>query len=99
MIVTNNGGSATSGTVTVNNTPPAALTVNTISGGRGWKCSLGSPLSCTRNDPLQPGLTYYPITVTVSVTGSPGNVSNSATVSGGSISGTVTATDTILITQ
>jgi uncharacterized repeat protein (TIGR01451 family) len=100
IIVSNNGGGATSGTITVNNTPPSALTPTAVSGGRGWSCTLGSPVSCSRSDPLPAGLAYFPITVWVTVgAGVTPTVSvpNNASVSGGSTSGTVSATDSIVI--
>jgi uncharacterized repeat protein (TIGR01451 family) len=100
IIVGNNGGTATGGTITVTDTLPAGLTATSINGSRAWNCTL-SPLSCNRKDPLGPGLTYFPITVTVSVSGGlsvPVTLTNSASVSGGSTTG-ASATDHIAITQ
>src|SRR4029077_18869734 len=48
ITVTNNGGAATSGTVTVTDTLPASLTPTAIS-GTGWSCTLAT-LTCTRGD-------------------------------------------------
>ncbi|MBN8734260.1 MAG: DUF11 domain-containing protein, partial [Acidobacteria bacterium] len=94
ITVTNQGGSATSGTVTVVDTLPAGLTATAMA-GTGWTCTL-SPLQCTRADSLAGGASYPVITVTVNVaaTAAP-DVVNSATVSGGgdSTPGNNTAND------
>ncbi len=79
--VANVGGPATSGTVTVVDNLPAALTATAIS-GTGWTCTLTPTLGCDRTDPLAGGATYPPITLTVNVSSSaPGSVTNTATVS------------------
>src|SRR5207247_4459405 len=65
ITVTNLGGAPTSGAVTVSDTLPTGLTA-TAFGGAGWDCVLAT-LTCTRNDPLPPGGSYSPITVTVNV--------------------------------
>jgi uncharacterized repeat protein (TIGR01451 family) len=95
IVVSNTGGGATSGMVTVTDSLPGGLTATSIDGGRGWKCTL-SPLKCTRNDSLVPGLSYHFISLTVNVGGSAGTVTNSATVSGGSTTGS-TATDPTVV--
>jgi uncharacterized repeat protein (TIGR01451 family) len=82
MTVSNSGGSATSGTVTVNDTLPAGLTATAVSGS-GWTCTV-SPVVCTRSDALASGSSYPAITLTVNVAASaPASVTNTATVSGG----------------
>ncbi len=82
IIVTNAGGSASSGTVTVVDTLPTGLTAIAISGA-GWAANLGA-LTCTRSDALAAGATYPPIFVSVSVSASaPVSVTNIAAVSGG----------------
>jgi uncharacterized repeat protein (TIGR01451 family) len=48
ITVSNGGGAATSGTVTMTDTLPAALTPTAI-GGTGWTCTLAT-LTCTRSD-------------------------------------------------
>ena len=98
IIAKNIGALATSGTVTVADTPPSGMTVTGIS-GNNWTCDLPT-LKCTRSDPLASGGSYDPITVTVNVTtyfinnGNPNP--NTATVSGGGqvITANDTATDT-----
>jgi uncharacterized repeat protein (TIGR01451 family) len=81
VTVTNVGDLASSGTVTVTETPPPGLTVTTLSGG-GWTCTVATR-TCTRSDPLAPGVSYSSITVTVSVDPgvAPGTVANVAGVS------------------
>jgi len=82
ITVTNNGGAASSGTVTVFDAVPAGLTPTAIAGG-GWNCDLLSRI-CTRSDALAIGASYPPITLTVNVdNNAPSSVTNTATVSGG----------------
>jgi uncharacterized repeat protein (TIGR01451 family) len=82
IIVTNAGGGASSGTVTVVDALPAGLTATAISGA-GWTTNLDT-LTCTRVDALADGAAYPPITITVSVaTNAAANVTNTVTVSGG----------------
>jgi uncharacterized repeat protein (TIGR01451 family) len=84
ITVQNIGTLATFGTVTVVDTlPPTGLNPTAIN-GTGWTCTLAT-LTCTRSDALAGGFTSYPpITLTVDVPlGAPGNVTNTATVSGG----------------
>ena len=83
IIVTNRGGSASSGTVTVTETLPADLTATDISGA-GWTASLGS-LTCSRSGALAAGAAYPPIIVTVNVAANAApSITNTASVSGGS---------------
>src|SRR6266404_4095156 len=82
ITVTNSGGTATSGTVTVTDTLPASLTPTAIS-GTGWTCTLAT-LTCTRGDTLAAAASYSAITLTVNVaSNAPSSVTNTATVSGG----------------
>ena len=82
LIAANGGTGPTSGTVTVTDTLPSALTATSFA-GTGWACSL-SPLSCTRSDALAAGNSYPAITLTVNVsTTAPASVTNTAAVSGG----------------
>jgi uncharacterized repeat protein (TIGR01451 family) len=101
IVVTNNGGAASSGTVTVVDTLPAGLTATALS-GTGWSCTLGT-LTCTRSDVLPAGGFSFPvITLTVDVANNAAaNVTNSVTVSGGGEFNTAndTATDPTSITQ
>jgi CSLREA domain-containing protein/uncharacterized repeat protein (TIGR01451 family) len=82
ITVSNVGGGATVGTVTVVDTLPAGLTATAIS-GTGWACTLNTR-TCTRADVLNAGASYPSITLTVNVASNvPPNVVNTATVSGG----------------
>jgi uncharacterized repeat protein (TIGR01451 family) len=82
LAVSNIGGAASSGAVTVTDTLPTGLTATAIS-GTGWSCTLGT-LSCTRSDVLNSLSNYPPVTLTVTVAGNaPATVTNTATVSGG----------------
>lgn len=90
LSVSNVGGSATSGTVTVTETPPLGMTVTSLSGS-GWSCNLST---CTRSDALAAGNSYPDITVTVDVASdAPASVTNVASVSGGNDSVTSDNTD------
>jgi uncharacterized repeat protein (TIGR01451 family) len=82
IVVQNAGSAATSGTVTVVDSLPPALTATAISGS-GWVCLMAS-LTCTRNDSLGSNSQFPAITVTVNVAAnSPSSVTNTAAVSGG----------------
>ncbi len=83
ITVSNAGGLATSGSVTLTDTLPSGLTATAISGS-GWACSTPPTLTCTRGDALAAGASYPAITLTVNVAGNaPASVTNTATVSGG----------------
>jgi uncharacterized repeat protein (TIGR01451 family) len=82
ITVTDSGGAASSGTVTVVDTLPAGLSATAMS-GTGWTCVLGT-LTCTRADSIGQGVSYPQITVTVNVAGNAAaSITNTATVSGG----------------
>jgi uncharacterized repeat protein (TIGR01451 family) len=94
ITVTNAANGASSGSLTVTDTLPAALTATAISGG-GWTCTLGS-LSCTRADALAAGGSYAALTLIVNVAATaPSSVTNVATVSGGGE--TNTASDVTIV--
>lgn len=83
ITVQNPGNLATSGTVTMVDTPPATGLNPTAISGAGWTCTLAT-LTCTRSDVLAAFSSYPQITVTVNVPlGAPATVINTATVSGG----------------
>jgi uncharacterized repeat protein (TIGR01451 family) len=89
------GAGPTSGTVTVLDTAPLGLTLDSMA-GTGWTCTANS---CTRSDALAGGSSYPPITVTVELndqTISP--EVNLVTVSGGG-SSPQTAADSGIVTQ
>jgi uncharacterized repeat protein (TIGR01451 family) len=83
ITVSNIGGGASSGAVTVSDTLPSGMTVATIT-GPGWVCTPGATSTCTRSDPLNGGASYPAITLTVNVaTNASASLTNTATVSGG----------------
>ncbi|RUR78747.1 beta strand repeat-containing protein [Chlorogloeopsis fritschii PCC 9212] len=85
LTVSNVGGAASSGTVTVTDTLPSGFTA-TAAGGSGWACSpsTGAAISCTRSDGLAAGSSYPAVAVTVSVPANPNPaVTNTANVAGG----------------
>ena len=100
ITVTNSGGAATSGTVTVKDTLPLGLAATAMA-GTGWTCTLAT-LTCTRNDALAAGASYPAITLTVKVSSSaPASLTNTVVVSGGGELNSInsTASDPTTITQ
>jgi uncharacterized repeat protein (TIGR01451 family) len=98
LYVTNNGTSATSGTVTLTDTFPTGLTPAASMNGstiNGWSVAVsGQTVTATRSDVLNPGaqypatpagLNYYPaLTLTFAVaSNATGSLTNTATVTGG----------------
>jgi uncharacterized repeat protein (TIGR01451 family) len=87
--VENVGDATTVGTVTVSDTLPQGLTVDTVS-GTGWTCSITPPtpsrdFTCTRSQGLAPGNAYPVISLRADTDpGLTGAVTNTASVSGGS---------------
>ncbi|HVS82829.1 MAG TPA: Calx-beta domain-containing protein [Pyrinomonadaceae bacterium] len=82
LTVSNSGGVATSGMVSVSDAVPSGLTAIGIS-GTNWSC-IQPAGPCTRSDAKAAGGSYEPITLTVNVAGNaPSSVTNIATVSGG----------------
>ena len=91
VIVSNAGGAATNGSITLIDTLPAKLTATGIS-GTGWTCTLAT-LTCARTDALAAGASYPLVTLTVNVAGdAPASVTNIASVSGGGESNTANDT-------
>ncbi|MGA3008423.1 MAG: hypothetical protein ABSE59_11095, partial [Opitutaceae bacterium] len=98
LYVTNNGTSATSGTVTLTDTLPPGFTPAAAMNGaviNGWSVSVtGQTVTATRSDVLNPGaqypaiaagLNYYPaLPITFAVaSGATGSLTNNVTVTGG----------------
>ncbi|HVF35572.1 MAG TPA: hypothetical protein VND91_09645, partial [Candidatus Saccharimonadia bacterium] len=83
LVVSNVGAAPTAGPVTVVDMLPTGLSATALS-GTGWTCNLAT-LTCTRSDALAGGGTWPAITLAVVVaTNAPAEVTNTATVSGGS---------------
>jgi uncharacterized repeat protein (TIGR01451 family) len=82
IVVTNQGSVATTGTVTVIDTPSEGITITSLSGS-GWSCNVGT-LTCTRGDALAAGASYPPINVAGTIdAGASGPQENRASVGGG----------------
>lgn len=82
ITVSNAGSVATTGTVTVTDFLPSALSLASFS-GTGWGCAGTSFVTCVRSDALAPNSSYPPLTLTVTVGGGQQSVFNSASVTGG----------------
>lgn len=97
LAVDNVGNAKSQGLVAVSDTLPAGVTP-TAATGTGWACSIvGRTVTCTRSDSLAAGQPYPDITLGVDIDGGvSGNVSNTATVSGGgdALLGNNSSTDT-----
>ncbi|MFD5761346.1 hypothetical protein ACFWIZ_40850, partial [Streptomyces sp. NPDC127044] len=98
LTVGNDGTGATDGTVvTVTDTLPAGLTATSLS-GTGWTCTLAT-LTCTRSDVLASSGSYPALTLAVNVAcTASGQVTNTASATGGGDTATHTATDPTTIT-
>ncbi|MBL8292641.1 MAG: VCBS repeat-containing protein, partial [Bryobacterales bacterium] len=95
ITVTNSAQLPTTGTVTVTDALPAALSNPSIS-GLGWTCQTSPTVSCLRSDVLAPGASFPAITLAADVSATPpASFTNTATVSGGgdSFAGNNTAND------
>jgi len=84
LTVSNVGGVASSGTVTVTDTVPAGLTP-TAASGTGWSCTIAAQaVSCMRADAVAAGAAFPTVAVTVAVSQSAAaSLTNTATVAGG----------------
>jgi uncharacterized repeat protein (TIGR01451 family) len=87
IVVSNVGGAATAGAVTVTDVLPAALSPTAADNGtiNGWSVSFtGQTVTATRSDALAAGASHPALIVTVSVAATaPPTVTNTATVAGG----------------
>jgi uncharacterized repeat protein (TIGR01451 family) len=97
VTVTNAAGAApTNGLVTVTETPPAGMTLNSMTGGSEWICPSGGS-TCTTTTSLSPGASYPAITVTVRIAANAVSpLLNQVSVSGGG-SAVASATDSTTI--
>ncbi|MEO8036009.1 MAG: FG-GAP-like repeat-containing protein, partial [Acidobacteriota bacterium] len=99
LTVSDSSGAAR-GLVTVIDALPSGLTATAMN-GPGWNCNLPN-LTCTRSDSVAAGSSYPSITLTVDVSKTaPTNITNTATVSGGSDTNTAnnSASDPTIIDQ
>jgi uncharacterized repeat protein (TIGR01451 family) len=82
IVISNIGGTATTGLVSVADTLPASLTVAGIS-GVGWSCNAVT-VTCVRSDALAASASFPAISLTVNVADdAPANITNIAIVTGG----------------
>ena len=94
VTVSNAGGAgSTSGTVTLSETIPEGMTLQSMSGG-GWSCD-STTAACTRSDALGANASYQPITVAVNVaSNAPSQATNLVTLAGGGAPVAAGAADT-----
>jgi hypothetical protein len=96
--VTNSGAGPTTGTVTVTDVLPPAMTATAITGA-SWTCTQPAG-PCSRSDTLSSGASYPALTMTINVAANaPPSVTNGASVSGGGDANTAnnTASDVTVI--
>jgi uncharacterized repeat protein (TIGR01451 family) len=97
LAVSNVGTAATSGTITVNDTLPSALSFVSAA-ATGWSCGAsGQVVTCTNPGPIGAGSVAAVIPLIVSVSGPSGSISNTATVAtaGDMDSGNNSSTDSV----
>jgi hypothetical protein len=102
VVVSNQAGAgigATSGAVTVTETVPNGMTLQSMAGA-GWTCP-GGGNTCSRSDSLASGQSYPPITVTVNVvTKTQTSLTNAVSVAGGGAAAGANASDvTAIVTR
>ena len=85
ITVSNVGNVATSGIVKVRDLLPIPVLTGNTADGIGWDCSgtFSGFIICDNGNPLQPGASYPPITITANVIGGASSVTNFAEVDGG----------------
>jgi glycosidase len=82
ILVTNAGSTASSGSITLTETPPAGMSISSMSGS-GWVYNATNQ-TCTRSDSLAAGSSYSPVTVNVTFnTDAATELSNTASITGG----------------
>lgn len=80
----NIGLAPTAGQITVSDTIPAELTIDSVSAGSGFACTtVGQVVSCTSSEVIDAGAADIPVAVITVTPDEPGNISNTSTVSGG----------------
>jgi len=100
----NSGDAASTGSYTLNDTPPAELTVTNIVAEAGWTCPTtaqviaGTPLSCTGSAVVAPGASTTAVHVVMKMSPTaPDTVTNEAAISGGGAAAPATATDPMAV--
>ena len=97
LVVSNIGPGPSFGTVTVDDTVPAGLTLVSMA-GPGWTCPASPGNICTRGDSLAPSAAYPPITVTVDVAANATTPQvNLASVSGGGAPSASSSDSTVIV--
>ena len=82
ILVTNAGSTASNGSLTLTETPPAGMSINSMS-GNGWTYNATNQ-TCTRSDSLAAGASYPPVTVNVTFnTNAATELTNTASITGG----------------
>lgn len=82
IVVTNAGSTASNGSLTLTETPPVGMSINSMSGS-GWTYNATNQ-TCTRSDSLAAGASYPPVTVNVSFSANASTeLTNTASISGG----------------
>ncbi len=82
IVVTNAGSTASSGSLTLTETPPAGMSINLMSGS-GWTYNATNQ-TCSRSDSLAAGASYPPVTVNVSFSANAStDLTNTASITGG----------------
>ncbi len=82
IVVINAGSTASSGSLTLTETPPAGMSINSMSGS-GWTYNATNQ-TCARSDSLAAGASYPPVTVNVSFSANAStDLTNTASINGG----------------
>jgi|GEM_PF-3348981 len=101
---TNIGNQTTSGTVTLKDAVPSGLTVNSVTPPAGWTCTASQTVTCTSNagTVIAPNASAT-FTIAITVSGSQTSVTNTASITGGSVPSNLAvdgqASDTTAIAQ
>lgn len=86
LTVKNQGGMSTGGSMTLTDTMPTGITVNSVVAASGWTCTTAATVTCTSNSgtTLAASATAT-FTINITVNGAGSSVTNTATVAGGSV--------------
>jgi hypothetical protein len=99
VAVENSGDAPTAGSYALDDTPPSALAISSVTAGSGWTCTsteqvlAGASLSCSSEATIAPGTSSVAVTVGLEMSPTaPDTVTNEATISGGG-AGVISAGD------